>query len=34
MNSENISKNEQLKETKIFRNLKSDYFLIKLYKNK
>ena len=31
MNSENISKNEQLKETKIFRNLKSDYFLIKLF---
>ena len=30
MNSNNISKNEKLKESKIFKNLKSDFFLIKI----
>ena len=30
MNSRNISKNEQLKESKGFENLKSDFFLIKI----
>ena len=30
MNSTNISKNEQLKESKNINNLKSDYFLIKI----
>ena len=29
MNSRNILKNEQLKESKVLENLKSDYFLIK-----
>ena len=30
MNSINISKNVQLKESKYFGNLKSDFFLIKI----
>ena len=30
MNSRNISKNKQFKESKYFENLKSDYFLIKI----
>ena len=29
MNSRNILKNEQLKESKVLENLKSDHFLIK-----
>ena len=31
MNSKNISKSEQLKESKLFKNLKSDYFLRKIF---
>ena len=30
MNSRNISKNKQFKESKYFESLKSDYFLIKI----
>ena len=31
MNSRNISKNEQLKKSKNIENLKSDFFLVKLF---
>ena len=31
MNYRNISKNQQLKESKYFENLKSDFFLIKIF---